>query len=77
MRTSDRHHLLRQRSFGICRQAKWGITSEAKSTRVAVLHPVRSWLPHRVDEVFVLGRLEPIADPPATRCVDDNSIARG
>jgi hypothetical protein len=38
---------------------------------------VHSWLPHRVDEVFVLGRLEPIADPPATRCVDDNSIARG
>src|SRR5262252_10843191 len=44
---------------------------------VAVLHPVRSWFPHRVDEVSVLGRLEPIADPPATRCVDDNSIARG
>ena len=44
---------------------------------VAVLHPVHSWLPHRVDEVFVLGRLEPIVDPPATRCVDDNSIARG
>jgi hypothetical protein len=44
---------------------------------VAILHPVRSWLPHRAAEVFVLGRLEPIADPPATRCVDDNSIARG
>src|SRR5215469_10351469 len=35
MRTSDRHDLLRRRSFGICRQAKWGMTSEAKSTRVS------------------------------------------
>jgi hypothetical protein len=31
MRTSDRHDLLRRRSFGICRQAKWAMTSEAKS----------------------------------------------
>src|SRR5215831_16831215 len=35
MRTSDRHDLLRRRSFGICRQAKWGMTSEAKSSRVS------------------------------------------
>src|SRR5215471_568585 len=35
MRTSDRHDLLRRRSFGICRQAKWSMTSEAKSTRVS------------------------------------------
>src|SRR5215469_18665547 len=35
MRTSDRHDLRRRRSFGICRQAKWGMTSEAKSTRVS------------------------------------------
>src|SRR5215472_3268273 len=34
MRTSDRHDLLRRRSFGI-RQAKWSVTSEAKSTRVS------------------------------------------
>src|SRR5215472_14156035 len=27
--------LLRRRSFGICRQAKWSMTSEAKSTRVS------------------------------------------
>jgi len=69
---------------------RWSIGSPRRSQRscagiryppllpdVAVLHPVRSWLPHRVAEIFVLGRLEPIADPPATRCVDDNSIARG
>src|SRR5215469_1321923 len=35
MRTSDRHDLLRRRSFGICRQAKWSMTSEAKSSRVS------------------------------------------
>src|SRR5215831_15641808 len=35
MRTSDRHDLLRRRSFGIYRQAKWGMTSEAKSSRVS------------------------------------------
>src|SRR5215472_7954090 len=35
MPTSDRHDLLRRRSFGICRQAKWSMTSEAKSTRVS------------------------------------------
>src|SRR5215467_13389790 len=35
MRTSDRHDLLRRRPFGICRQAKWGMTSEAKSSRVS------------------------------------------
>src|SRR5262252_4565639 len=35
MRTSDRHDLLRRRSFGICRRAKWGMTSEAKSSRVS------------------------------------------
>src|SRR5262252_4619930 len=38
---------------------------------VAVLHPVRSWLPHRVAEVFVLGRLDSIADPPATKRVGE------
>jgi hypothetical protein len=27
--------------------------------------------------VIILGRLEPIADPLATRCVDANSITRG
>src|SRR6516162_10565851 len=43
MRTSDRHDLLRRRSFGICRQAKWGMTSKAKSTRVST--PFRSpWI---------------------------------
>src|SRR5215831_6834463 len=35
MRTSHRHDLLRWRSFGICRQANWGMTSEAKSSRVS------------------------------------------
>src|SRR5262244_1523720 len=35
MRTSIRHDLLRRRSFGICRQANWGMTSEAKSARVS------------------------------------------
>src|SRR5262245_31536089 len=35
MRTSDRHDLLRRRSFGICRLAKWGMPSEAKSSRVS------------------------------------------
>src|SRR5215472_738699 len=35
MRTPNRHDLLRRRPFGICRQAKWGMTSEAKSSRVS------------------------------------------
>jgi hypothetical protein len=40
MRTSDRHDHLRRRSFGICRQAKWGMTSEAKSTRGLYVVPI-------------------------------------
>jgi hypothetical protein len=40
MRTSDRHDLLGRRSFGICRQAKWGMTSEAKSTRGFSVVPI-------------------------------------
>ena len=27
--------------------------------------------------IFIFGRLKPIADPPATRCVDANLITRG
>ena len=40
MRTSDRHDLLHRRFFGICRQAKWGMTSEAKSTRGLYIVPI-------------------------------------
>ena len=37
MRTSDRHDLRRRRSFGICRQAKWGMTSGEKFTGLSVV----------------------------------------